>query len=203
MADVIQQPVLKALSGMLTSDQEFAPELLESLLTSNFQQTAVQTPPQGETLSQQIRRLSQKFSGGARAGLGGAVGGLLGNPDIGKTNQQVLASRIREAGGLFSDATNQEIRPELIEEIKSLGTPEQISAVTQIYSTLAKDKAKKQVLISEATRRLGKDNTALKGVIEGINAGVITDVDGIDNFSVIPEERIKNTLLKLFPTKKC
>ena len=199
MADVVQQPVLKALSGMLTSGQEFAPELLESLLTNNPQQTAVQTPPQGETLSQQIRRLSQKFSGGARAGLGGAVGGLLGNPDIGKTNQQVLASRIREAGGLFSDATNQEIRPELIEEIKSLGTPEQISAVTQIYSTLAKDKAKKQVLISEATRRLGKDNTALKGVIEGINAGVITDVDGIDNFSVIPEERIKNVLLKLFP----
>ena len=196
MADVVQQPVLKALSGMLTSGQEFAPELLESLLTNNPQQTAVQTPPQGETLSQQIRRLSQKFSGGARAGIGGTVGGLLGNPDIGKTNQQVLASRIKEAGGLFSDATNQEIRPELIEEIKSLGTPEQISAVTQLYSTLAEDKAKKQVLIQELQRQIGTDDPQYLDLVNQIRAGNLKTVASIREAVKRTPLKTKNTLLE-------
>lgn len=100
-------------------------------------------------MSQQIRRLSQKFSGGARAGLGGAVGGLLGNPDIGKTNPQILASRIRQAGGLRDDEGF--VREELLPDIAQLGTQE---GLTEIRKQLALDKKLK---IQQADRQAVAD----------------------------------------------
>ncbi len=143
-------PVQRAQVGMLTQGSEFADDFLEAALTTSPAQRAANVAdPRSETLSQQIRRLSQKFSGGARAGIGGAVGGLLGNSDIGKTNPQILASRIAQAGGLRDDEGF--VREELLPDIAQLGTQE---GLTEIRKQLALDKKLK---IQQADRQAVAD----------------------------------------------